>query len=104
MKSCRHRRLIWEERYTTEIARFAVSTEYFLLQGTKVRRQAYNWHSAGSLGWPFSVLKYQYIFQMKYTEANLSNSPRKLSWFEIIKMLIIMQFKQKNIYYNIIIL
>ena len=41
---------------------------------------------------------------MKYTEANLSNSPRKLSWFENIKMLIIMQFKQKNIYYNIIIL
>jgi len=26
------------------------------LYGTKVRR--YNWHSAGSLGWPFPVLKY----------------------------------------------
>jgi len=21
-----------------------------------------NWHSAGSLGWPFPVLKYEYIF------------------------------------------
>ena len=27
--------------------------------GTKVCR--YNWHSAGSLGWPFPVLKYKYI-------------------------------------------
>jgi len=31
----------------------------------------YNWHSAGSLGWPFPVLKYKYIFQIKYTEAIL---------------------------------
>ena len=48
----------------------------------------YNWHSAGSLGWPFPVLKYKYIFQIKYTEAILSNSTRKLIWFEITKMLI----------------
>jgi len=53
---------------------------------TKVRR--YNWHSARSLGWPFPVLKYKYIFQIKYTEAILSNSTRKLLWFEISKMLI----------------
>jgi len=46
------------------------------------------WHSAGSLGWPFPMLKYQYIFQVKYTEAILSNSTRKLLWFEIRKMLI----------------
>ena len=52
----------------------------------KVRR--YNWHSAGSLGWPFPMLKYWYIFQMKYTEAILSNITRKLLWFEITKMLI----------------
>jgi len=57
----------------------------FLL-GTKVCR--YNWHSAGFLGWPFPVLKYQYIFQIKYTEAILSNSTRKALWFEITKMLI----------------
>jgi len=29
-----------------------------------------------------------YIFQIKYTEAILSNSTRKLLWFEITKMLI----------------
>ena len=33
------------------------------------------------------VLKYKYIFQIKYTEAILSNSSRKLLWFEISKML-----------------
>ena len=38
--------------------------------------------------WPFPVLKYYYIFQIKYTEAILSNSTRKLLWFEITKMLI----------------
>jgi len=44
-------------------------------------------HSAGFLGWPFPRLKYKYIFQIKYTEAILSNSSRKLLWFEITKML-----------------
>ena len=33
----------------------------------------YNWHSAGSLGWRFPVLKYEHILQTKYTEAILSN-------------------------------
>ena len=47
----------------------------------------YNWHSAGSLGWPFSMPRYKYIFQIKYTEAILSNTTRKLSWLEISKML-----------------
>jgi len=28
--------------------------------------------------WPFPMLKYKYIFQIKYTEAILSNSTRKL--------------------------
>jgi len=55
-------------------------------QGTIVCR--YNWHSAGSLGWPFPMLKYKYIFQIKYTEAILSKSTRKLLWFEITKMVI----------------
>jgi len=36
----------------------------------------------------FSVLKYAYICQIKYTEAILSNNTRKLLWFEISKMLI----------------
>jgi len=34
------------------------------------------------------MLKYKYIFEIKYTEAMLSNGTRKLSWFEISKMLI----------------
>ena len=53
--------------------------------GTKVCR--YNWHSVGSLGWPFPMLKYKYIFQIKYTEAVLSNSTRKVLWFEITKLM-----------------
>ena len=48
----------------------------------------YNRHSAGSLGWPFSMLKFEFIFQRKYTEAILSDNDRKLLWFEITKMLI----------------
>ena len=46
-----------------------------------------------SLGWPFSVLKYKYIFQVKYTEAILSNNSRKLLRFEITKMLIACSLK-----------
>jgi len=34
------------------------------------------------------LLKYEYIFQIKYTVAILSNSTRKLLWFGIIKILI----------------
>ena len=34
------------------------------------------------------MLKYKHIFQIKYTEAILSNSTGKLLWFEITKMLI----------------
>ena len=56
-----------------------------LSQGTKVRR--YNWHSAGSLGWP-------YIFQTKYTEPVLSNNTRRPLWFEITEMLIAVQEKK----------
>jgi len=43
----------------------------------------YNWHSAGSLGRPLPMLTCKYIFQLKYTEAILSNSTRKLLCFEI---------------------
>jgi len=39
------------------------------------------------------MLKYKYIFQIKYTEAILSNSTRKLLWFEISKMLIAVKNK-----------
>jgi len=44
--------------------------------------------------------KYKYIFQIKYTEAILSDSTRKLLWFEIAKMLIEVFFKVNIIYYN----
>ena len=40
-------------------------------------------------GWPFPMLKYKYISQIKYTEAVWSNSTQKLLWFEICKMLIV---------------
>jgi len=52
-----------------------------------------HWHSAGSLHWPFPMIKYKYIFKIKYTEALLSNSTWKLLWFEITKMLIAIFFK-----------
>jgi len=55
---------------------------------TPVARERYNRHSAGSMGWPFPLLKFEYIFQIKYTEAILSNSTRKLLRFEITKILI----------------
>jgi len=51
-------------------------------QGTIVCR--YNWHSAGTLVWPFLVLTYKYIFQIKYMETILCS--RKLLWFEITKI------------------
>ena len=46
-------------------------------------------NSAGFLGWPFPMLKYKSIFPIKYTEAILSNSTRKLLCFEITKMLVV---------------
>ena len=35
---------------------------------TKVCR--YKWHSAGSLGWPFPMLEYEYIFSNKIHGSN----------------------------------
>jgi len=53
-----------------------------LTRGNECR---YNLHSTGPLGWPFPMLKYKYIFQIKY--AILSNSTRGLLWLEITKTL-----------------
>jgi len=39
-------------------------------------------------GWLIPMLKYKYIFQIKYTEAILSNGTRKLLLFEITQMVI----------------
>ena len=55
------------------------------IYGMKVCR--YNWHSAGSLGWPFTMLKYKYISQIKHTEA-INQQSETVGWFEIDKMLI----------------
>jgi len=47
------------------------------------------------------MLKYKYIFQIKYAEAILSNSTRKLLWCEITKMLIAV-FKKIIVLFTII--
>ena len=39
------------------------------------------------------MLNYKYIFRIKYTEAILSNTTRKLLWYEITKMLIAVKNK-----------
>jgi len=57
------------------------------IDGPSCRAWNYTCENDGSLSWPFSMLKYKYIFQIKYTEAISSNSTRKLL-FEITKMLI----------------
>ena len=48
----------------------------------------YNWHSAGSLGWPFPVLKYKYIFSNKIYGSNFIKQQSGTVRFEIAKMLI----------------
>jgi len=70
---------------TTEIPPSEIK-DRLAAQGTRVCQ--YNWHSAGSLGWPFPVLKSKYIFQIKHTEAILSNSTQTLLWLKISKTLI----------------
>jgi len=46
----------------------------------------YDWHSAGSLGWPFPMEKYKYTtyFSNKiFGSCFIKSSTRKLLWFEI---------------------
>jgi len=53
------------------------------------------------VGWPFPTLKYENTFQIKYTDAILSNSTRKLLWSEITGMLIaVFEKKDSCFYYN----
>ena len=57
----------------------------------------YNWHTAGSLGWP-STLKYKYILRIKYAEAVegiLSNDTRKLLRFQKLPKFWL-QFNERN--------
>jgi len=53
--------------------------------------------NSGSLGWPFPMVKYRYILQIKCTEAVLSNSTWKLLWFETTKMLIAVLKRKRTI-------
>jgi len=55
------------------------------------------------LQFPFPVLKCKYIFQVKYTEAIVSNSTGKLLWFKITKVLIAVLKKHQFIVSFIII-
>jgi len=48
------------------------------------------------VGWPFPTLKYENTFQIKYTDAILSNSTRKLLWSEITGMLIAVFERKKT--------
>ena len=78
-----------EVRWPQNFGHESVYSPTFLVHPESVPIQY--WHSAGSLCWrPFPMLKYKYIFRIKYTEAILSDSTRKLLWIEITKML--MQF------------
>jgi len=66
---CRARLVHWPyARATSRACYYSLRrTRTGIGEGTKVCR--YNWDSAGSLGWPFPMLKYKYIFQTKYTKA-----------------------------------
>jgi len=50
------------------------------------------------------MLKYQYISRIKYTEAILSNSTRKLYSFEITKMLIAVSLKNNKLTVSFVII
>jgi len=51
-----------------------------------VRR--YNWHSAGSLDWPFPTLKYSYIFRKKIYGSNFIKQHSETVIVRVTKMLI----------------
>jgi len=59
----------------------------------------YNWHSASSLDWPFPMLKYSHIFQVKHTEAVLLNNTWKLLRFEVTEMPIEVYEKNYRVIY-----
>jgi len=50
----------------------------------------YSWHSAGSLGWPFPMLKYEYIFSNGTYESSFIelHSETVMAWLQITRMLI----------------
>jgi len=63
----------WDEDLirTCDLRYCSLTVQHLVWQhGTKLCR--YNWHSAGSLGWPFPMVKYKCIFRIKCTQAILS--------------------------------
>ena len=70
----RTRRLMIRYLSTADTCFDSTVTVAVVIWGTKVCR--YNWHSASSIGWPFPMLTYKYVFQIKYMQAILSNSVR----------------------------
>jgi len=59
---------------------------HYIVYGTKVCR--HNWHSAGSLGWPFSILKYKYTVSQKTRHLTFAHNFTKY-WpiFKILSLL-----------------
>ena len=59
----------WGRRLTLSVTKFAVHIRNERVPlPIQLAQCRYNWHSAGSPGRPFPMLKYYYIFQTKYTK------------------------------------
>ena len=70
-----------------------------ILYGKKVCR--YIWHSAGSLGWPFLMLKYKYIFPIRYRKQFYQTALENCYSLKLLKisekMLIAVKVKKINL-------
>ena len=64
---------VWSLTYKHSLFNRCHCSKHFSLLTNKMAAET-SWHSASSLLWPFPMLKYKYIFKIKYTEAILSNS------------------------------
>ena len=76
----------WRKVFGSSTARKWFITEIKIGNESVPIQLALCWFAGLAISNP--TLKYNYIFQIKYTEAILSDSSRKLLWFEISKMLI----------------
>ena len=67
---CRRCPLICDKRIRAAIVAAPPACKHAVayLRGTKVCR--YNWHSAGSLGWPFPMTEYKFFFSNKMHGSN----------------------------------
>ena len=70
-------------------AKLSLQSPHLCIDPTCITRADTTGTTAGSLhGLPIPLPKYEYTFQIKHTEAILSNGTRKRLWFENTKMLI----------------